>query len=428
MLWAFNERRTHLVRSLLPLICGTVVEYYDYALYGFCATLLGDLFFPSASPSIVLLQVFGVFLVGSLSKPFGSVFFGYLGDKYGREIALKISMLGIAVPTTAIAFLPTYQSIGLLAPVALLLIRMIQGMCTAGESDGVRVMIVELVGDRYPCFTNSLVGMSCLLGIYLASSISAHFVTHDTYPFAFLLGGIMGLAVFHMRKQLVETDIFKRVKNKDSLLSYRQTLIKNKRVVLAAVLLCGATGGIYHFYLVFLPHFLSTILGMLEIKEASLYAAYGILIYTIATPLAGWIADQVGPKKFLQFASANLFLVVLMNVIMIAVGCFSFYLVALTTISLAFFQAPVFVVILEHLKVRERYRCLSIGHSLGSMLFSGSAPVIALWLWQVTGQIHGVLGYILLLAGLGVLAVKIIKKSDALVLRSNIFPNSSSCR
>src|SRR5690242_6766707 len=113
-------------------IFGTILEYYDYALYGFYASQLATAFFPNTDPTVALLQTYGVFLVGSFAKPLGAIIFGTLGDRYGRAMALKMSMIGMALPTLCIGLLPEYSTVGWWAPFLLLMCRMIQGIFVSG--------------------------------------------------------------------------------------------------------------------------------------------------------------------------------------------------------------------------------------------------------------------------------------------------------
>lgn len=175
-------------------IAGTVLEYFDYALYEFYASILATAFFPYENSAVALLKTYGVFVVGSFSKPLGA--FGSIGDRYGRAVALKISMIGIALPTLCIGFLPEYKSIGGWAPLGLLLCRMLQGIFVSGESDGVRIFIHEWIGKERPCLVNSLSSLACCIGIFLASW-AATLTDHWRIPYDLIqLVAKLGFLVF----------------------------------------------------------------------------------------------------------------------------------------------------------------------------------------------------------------------------------------
>ncbi len=394
--------------TLLSVIFGTVVEYYDYALYGFCASLFAENFFPDSDPTNALLKIFGIFLLGSLSKPLGSVFFGSVGDRFGRLVALKLSMLGIAVPTALIGLLPTYDQIGFVAPIFLIVCRLLQGMCTAGESDGVRIYIYESIGNKSPCLANSLTGMSCMLGIYLASHAATYAISLGNYRLPFLMGGLAGMVVFLIRNKMIEPDEAMLKKTEIFEINLKSVLLKNKKNIMCCALLCGSVGGLYHFYLVFLGHYLSIVVQWIDPKRMASYTSCAILLYTFFSPVAGWVADRVGPARLLKSSAFFLLSVVLLNVSAFYQGMFPFWLMGLTVIALSFFQAPGFVVLMQKIKVQERYRCMSLGHSLGSMILSGTTPFISLWLWNATELPMAPFGYFVFLALLGlVTAVKL---------------------
>ncbi len=403
-------------KILFPTLLGTVVEYYDYALYGFCASLLAAQFFSVQEPTTALIKTFGIFVAGSLSKPLGAILFGHIGDHFGRSISLKISMIGIALPTVIIGLLPTYAVIGWWAPLLLLLCRILQGMLTAGESEGARIFIYESIGKHRPCLTNSLSGIASMLGIYLASLAASACIaleTRDAWRLPFLVGGILGIGVFWIRSFLPETPEFiqfSRTKLHSTSSSFQEVLLKNKKFIFAAILLCGASGGGYHLYLVFLGHYLSTLLHLTDPSTAAFHTSQAILIYTLTAPLAGLIADRFGAFKVLKWALWSLLGVGFLNIFMIQQLNIPFWLIGLTAGILAFSQTPGNIVLLRAFSTGERYRCMSIGHAMGSMIFSGSATVIGLWLWQITGWVAAPLIYFVLLTLFKFIAVMLFQQ------------------
>src|SRR5690242_17310489 len=124
-------------------ISGNILEYYDFTVYSVFSSVIGRTFFPTASEFAQIVMALGIFAVGFVTRPIGGIVFGYIGDRYGRRIALIISMLGMTIPTFTIGLIPTYEQIGIYAPVTLVVMRLIQGLCISGEGAGAAIFILE---------------------------------------------------------------------------------------------------------------------------------------------------------------------------------------------------------------------------------------------------------------------------------------------
>jgi len=411
------------LKLILPAAIGTIVEYYDYALYGFSADRIAEHFFPNNDPTIGLLKVYGIFIAGSCSKPLGSLLFGYIGDRYGRSLSLRMSMLGIAFPTLLVGLMPGYEILGWWAALFLLLCRVLQGMFVSGESDGVRIFIYESLGKSRPCFSNSISGMACMMGVYIASCVSAFSTQLSISEFAwripFLMGGLAGVGVLLLRRYLSETPEFTqyRKQHEEAALakawgwtSLWRVIVKNKQAVFVTILLYGIVGGGYHFYFVFFGKYISATLQVLEADKAALLTAHTILVYLLCAPLAGYVADRFGALRALKLSALVLMGLIIVNGILLAHGVFPTWIWFLTAINLAFLHTPGFVVLFEKFSVGERFRCVSIGHAIGSMLLSGTAPFISLWIWQVTRVPIAPLGYFMMLTLLGYYSLTLCEK------------------
>ncbi len=420
-------------KLLFPAILGTMVEYYDYALYGFFAEIIAQHFFPTQDPTVGLLQAYGIFIAGSCSKPLGSILFGYLGDRYGRSRALKISMFGIAIPTVCVGLMPSYATIGWWAALILLICRMLQGMFVSGESDAVRIFIYESLKKDRPCFSNSISGMSCMAGVYLASyaaSISKNpSLPEYAWRLPFILGGIFCLVVIFLRRYLQETPDFiqhlnsvsklkkEKINHSDKVAdhnpdSFIQVILKNKKSIFITALLYGVVGGGYHFFFVFFGKYLSSTLHIIDASLADFNNANAILIYTLCAPLAGYIADRFGPVQVLKLSALALLATTAMNTVFLSQGIFPTWAWLLTAINLSFLHTPGFVVLFQRFMVGERFRCVSLGHAIGSMALSGTAPFLSLWIWQKTTQNSAPLFYFMFLTLLGYFALQLCEKSS----------------
>jgi len=381
-------------KPCLVVITGTIFEYYDYALYGFFATLIAQQFFPDNDPTIGLLKTFSVFIAGSLSKPLGALIFSQIGDKEGRSPALKFSLLGIGLPTMIIGLMPSFNEIGWIAPCLLLLCRITQGMFVSGESDGARIFLFETLGPRFYYTASALSGTACMLGIYMASLAASIVVSYHFPDWAwrvpFIVSGILGIFIWWLRNNLLETPEFTNYRatvSGDTASSLREVIAKNKTLVFSAILICGTAGGCYHFYFVFFANYLNSTLTILDSTLSTLYIARAILVFTLSSLLIAMGTDYFGEKiirQIFKIFMIGLTLMIGINIYYIHQKTMPQWVMLVT----AFFMTPVhsvgLVLIYKKLLVSERFRCSSLGHAIGSMLFSGTAPFMSLWLWKIT--------------------------------------------
>jgi MHS family proline/betaine transporter-like MFS transporter len=417
---AVNPKRQNISPVKLPVflisILGTILEYFEYAIYGFLAPILALHFFPEGNSTAALLKTFGVFAVGSLSKPLGALIFGYLGDRWGRRISLRYSMIGISFPTFIVGILPSYDSWGWKAAVALVLCRMFQGIFIAGESDGVRIYVFEHFGKKYPCLMTTFVGCGAYLGIAFASLVASQIpATGERWRLAFLGCSMLGVIVFALRRYLVETPPF---------LAYQEThhehvplsqiLKTHWKAIARTIMICGAAGGAYHFYLLFQGTYLSKILGLLSPHEGALHSFFFTCVYVMILPFAGWVADYWGLVRVAKIGGLLTLILVSLNTVLITAQTISLPLMILTTISIGFFITPGYLFLLHQYDVGFRFRGLSLGHTVGSMLFSGTTPFVCLLLWQTTGLAYVPYLYFLFLMLMGLMAFIWGEKSQRL--------------
>lgn len=368
----------------LPLL-GTVVEYYDYALYGFTAALLSQFYFPAADPTVSLLKTYIVFALGSLAKPIGSLIFGWVGDQFGRKVALRWTMLGIFIPTTLIGILPTYQDWGITATVILILCRLFQGIFLSGEFDGTRIMLYESFLKDRPTLVNCVVGLTAFFGIFLASyavSLTSQLTTTIAWRIPFLIGGALGGVIFIARHFLQESVDYLQYKKQSP--TERKNIKVNKKAFVGTVLLCGGVGGLYQLFFVYISSFFSNTLGIFSLNEMQSFIPLMLFIHIISQIGAAWMADHWCPKKVIVLGLTLTIPLILMLGFQLFKGSVHLGLLLLIAIPLAFVFTPGFNLIIPSVGVGARYRFVSLGHSLGSVLFSGCAPAISLFLWQQT--------------------------------------------
>src|SRR5216684_5735047 len=160
-------------RLAIAGMAGNILEWYDFSIYGFFAYAIGENFFPAASASTSLIDAFGVFAAGFLMRPVGALLFGHIGDRYGRQRALTLSVVAMAVPTVMIGLLPTYQQIGVMAPVLLVVLRLIQGLSVGGEYTTSVVFMIEGAHSHRRGMMGALGAAAAFCGVMLGSAVGA---------------------------------------------------------------------------------------------------------------------------------------------------------------------------------------------------------------------------------------------------------------
>ncbi len=364
---------------------GTIVEYYDYSLYAFSAGILAEKFFPGFGKIESLMYVFAIYAFSYLAKPLGSIFFSRMGDLYGRKISLRITMIGIAVPTLTIGLLPDYNSIGFVSTQILILCRFFQGFFVAGEYDGAAIYVIEHLGNKYHYTASAVARATGVCGLILGIA-STNFFNSSIFPewgwrIPFLLSMPLALLTIYYRRYLEETPDF--IKSQEDGFKFNGffDFIKEKwRILVLVILLAGGFGVTYQISIVFMKQYLPIIVP----KTSTIITTFSVLIvlvFGLTMPLAGFLADKFSLKAVVK--SSVLMTLISSGLLILSIysELFNLTLVAcvLLAASVAPFNALAHGVIVKAFNVNERYRGVSLGHTSGSMLMSGTANFICLF-------------------------------------------------
>ncbi|MCD8524325.1 MAG: MFS transporter [Gammaproteobacteria bacterium] len=271
---------------------GSSLEWFDFSLYGFFAPIFSQIFFPDSQNHLVsLLTAYGVFAVGFVARPIGAILFGYIGDKHGRAIALKITPLGITFFTSIIAFFPNYDTAGSLSIVLLVIARIIQGVLLGGEYAGNIVYLYESSPfQKY--LWGSFASCTGSLGIIFASGISAlsysvfstAFLHNYGWRIAFLLSLPIGISIFLMRRKISESPEFITGQNSNPLSIVFKAYKKNVFIGLGIILLHATS---FYFVFMFLPVFLTQIRHLPE-SAALINNTSFLILHLVLIPVFGW--------------------------------------------------------------------------------------------------------------------------------------------
>ncbi|NRB11206.1 MAG: MFS transporter [Rickettsiaceae bacterium] len=364
---------------------GTIVEYYDYSLYAFSANVIAAKFFPQYEKITALTYVFAVYAVSYFAKPLGALFFSKIGDSYGRRVALRITMLGIALPTLIIGLLPEYNSIGVISTYILLFCRFMQGFFVAGEYDGAAIYVIEHLGKKYHYTASAVTRATGATGLLLSIAVTNFFNSSIFPDFAwripFLLSMPLAMLTFYYRKYLEETPDFKETKKKNIVLKKGMLNFITKQWfnLLLVIFLAGGFGVTYQISVIFMKQYLpKVIVDTSTIMTA--FSTFVVFCFGFSMVIAGLLADRIGIKLVIKSCLVTTIIAIVMLTTGIIYQLVNLALSAwiLLAVSVAPFNALGHGVIVRLFPVNERYRGSNIGHTVGSMLMSGTANVVCL--------------------------------------------------
>ncbi len=379
-------------RIIFAGIIGNVIEYYDFALIGFLAVIMGQLFFPSNDPFLSLLGSFGAFAVGMIMRPIGAIFFGHIGDKVGRRYALLGSLAMMALPTFLIGFLPTYTQIGIMAPIMLILLRMIQGFSVGGEYASSIVYLVEESPAGHANLYGSFVSTGAKLGMALGSGfcgiLLGYFGENGMIEWGWRIPfwGSMALALIgvYLRRHL--TDNYTPPKTKEIPIV---KIIKHHREPFWLFLaLASAIWMLYYTLFVYMPVWLETY-GGLDKATSSYINTYSIVLGVIFIPLMAIIADHIGSLRLMRMSAiATAISIIPIFMLMSTQNIYATLIaISIMTILLCAFQAPIFAATVNAISIYE-YKASFTAVILGSAagIVGGSTPTLMTAITKISGE------------------------------------------
>ena len=400
-------------------IIGNIVEYYDFGLYAVFAPTIGRLFFPKIGDDLSqTLLAFSVFAVGFLMRPLGGAFFGHIGDKLGRKVALTTSILGMALCTFFIGILPSYESIGMLAPILLVCIRLFQGLCVGGEGAAVAIFVLEHLEGYRPGLIGSIVMASNMIGTLLATFIGigmAQFCGNldNCWRYAFFLGGFMGMIGLCMRYQLNETPIFEEKKKQNLIVRHPllSAVIRQWPSMLLVLILGGVTSAVAYTIRGYLNVFFLQVMHYTQ-TEALYFTSLALFTMIVMLPLFGVVADKVGYKKFFYTVTWTVIIAIIPIYTLLAnpdhyiphvlSGIF-----LLGTLA-AGICAPAYPYAIKSFEVELRFSGVATSWNLGIALFGGTTPSISIFLTEKFGPTGP--AYYLMLICLTFLLIKFLTR------------------
>jgi MFS transporter, MHS family, proline/betaine transporter len=375
---------------------GTIVEYFDFSIYAFLATVIAEVFFAPGDRTAALLYTLGVFGASFVLRPIGGILLGHLSDRYGRRLALTVSVAGMAFASTAIGLLPSYASIGVAAPVLLLLMRCIQGLSAGGELGGAASYVAEASPDNRRGLFTSTMNLGTMVGTLLGSisvallhvSVTNEALRDWGWRIPFLISLPLGLITLALRWRMDESQQFERLEESGSVARAPalEALRSNPRGVLTV---CGLSiVSFMSYYLIFT--YMSTYFQRQNVMSASAAAwstTVTLLLAMLVIPFWGRMSDRLGRRPLLIAVCVANLVVVYPAFRMMS---HSVAAAVIAQIVLGQIEALCMSVILatycEQFPARVRASGFNLGYNLASILAGGSAPYLATWLIASTHQ------------------------------------------
>ncbi|MGO1767562.1 MFS transporter [Advenella sp. S44] len=418
---AQGQARVNLHRATVSSLFGSIIEWYDFFLYGVVAGLVFDkLYFPGDNEFISTMLAYGTFALGFVARPLGGIIFGHFGDTVGRKKMLMLTLLLMGGATVAIGFIPTYAQIGIWAPILLLFFRIIQGIGLGGEWGGAVLMTYESAPPARRGFFSSIPQTGMSLGLVLASGVvgllSWQLSNEDFLSWgwrvAFLLSGLMALVGGYIRNHVSESPEFEAMKHKAKtekriekpVLPLVDTLRRYPRIILACMGARMIDGVFFNVFGVYSLNYLTRELDLPR-TQALMGVMISAVLMTCFIPFWGAVADRVGKARVYGLGALFAALSAFPAFYVMQTFSHNVYLVWLAIIiPFGIFHAAVFGTMSSFFSscfdAKVRYTAISFVYQLAGVLAGGLTPIVATVLTDINGGDPWLLCLYVLAAGL----------------------------
>ncbi|MDR5818720.1 MULTISPECIES: MFS transporter [unclassified Caballeronia] len=424
-------------RVIAAASIGNFVEWFDFAAYGFLATILTREFFPSGDPTVGLLKTFAVFAVAFAFRPLGGLFFGVVGDRVGRKRTLAFTILLMAGSTTLIGLLPTYASIGYWAPLLLTIIRCVQGFSAGGEYAGACAYVMEHAPRRRRAFFGSFVPVStfssfacaAVVAYAMESWLSSAAMVDWGWRVPFLIAAPIGLIGVYLRVNLNETPAFKALEGKHEVAHapLAETLRSQSWNILKLGAFVSVTALSFYTFTTYFATYLQ-VAGHLSRGTSLLVTVLALFFAAALCPLAGLFSDAVGRR--VTIGSTCVFIIASVYPAFTLGGSgnlsqslFGVALLAVGAVLSGVVTAPL---LSEVFATKTRYTASAITYNLAYTIFGGTAPLVATWLISVTGTNLSPAYYLIAVSILAMIGGLSLRETSKTALEEAGFANTNA--
>jgi MHS family proline/betaine transporter-like MFS transporter len=417
-------------RAVVASAMGNCIEWFDFGVYsaGAITATIGKVFFPTHNTTSAVLSSFAVLAVAFVVRPFGGFYFGPLGDKYGRQKVLATTIILMSGSTFVIGVLPTYHSIGVFAPILLILARMVQGFSTGGEYGGAATFIAEYAPDKRRGFLGSWLEFGTLTGFVLGSSLVL--VVNLTLPSSamdgwgwripFLVALPLGLVGLYLRTRLEDTPAFRDMAKagKVARSPLRDTIVNNWRMILNLIGIVFLLNVADYTILTFMPSFLTDDLGISDTTSQVVTISVEIAMMVVIT-FIGRLSDRIGRKPLLLTAAIGYIVLSYPAIALMTAGGTVRLVIGFAILGalLVLMLAVIGSTFPAMFPTRVRYGSFAIGYNLSTSAFGGTAPFVITAVISATGT-NFIPAYYLIIAGLvAIVPILLIPETAGVPLR-----------
>lgn len=419
-----------LKKAITAASLGNAMEWFDFGVYGFVAYALGKVFFPDASPSVQMIAALGTFSVPFLIRPLGGLFFGMLGDKYGRQKILSMTIIIMSLSTFCIGLIPSYATIGIWAPILLLLAKMAQGFSVGGEYTGASIFVAEYSPDRKRGFMGSWLDFGSIAGFVCGAGVVVLITTivgeenflDWGWRLPFFLALPLGIIGLYLRHALEETPAFQQ--HIDALeqgdreglaegpkVSFKEIATQHWRSLLTCIGIVISTNVTYYMLLTYMPSYLSHNLHYSEEHGVLIIIAI-MLGMLFVQPVIGLLSDRYGRRPFILCGSIALLVLAIPAFILINSNVLGLIFAGLLLLAVILnsFTGVMASTLPAMFPTHIRYSALASAFNI-SVLVAGLTPTLAAWLVESTGNLMMPAYYLMVVAVIGLVTGLTMKET-----------------
>lgn len=409
-------------RAFVGATSGHLIEWYDYGVYGFLAVYIGQAFFVSDDPTTSLLSSFAAFALSFFIRPLGGLFFGPLADKIGRRKTLITVLVLMAGSTCLLGLLPTYATIGITAPILLILIRCLQGFSAGGEIGTITSFIAEYAGPGRRGFSTCWLMVTAVLGLLLGGAVAngmtwvlgADVMQSWGWRIPFLIAGPMGLVSMYIRLKLEDSPEFLALQEAgETSKAPLREVWQWKRAIALVFFIITLHSSIFYLVLTFASTYMSRILKF-DSGTTLLYVFVASLSAAFVMPFGGAFTDRFGRKPFLMVVGllATLAMYWFFKSAPSATPASFFFPLMAVAILFGLYASSTYATMSELLPTRIRSTGIAVAYNIPVAVFGGSAPFISTWLIQYTGDISSPWYFYIGTGIVSLVALSILRKVD----------------